>query len=66
MSGAPRRSSIPLSPNPEHRRPKDIAKRRRDHLRHIHQMTHEHQLALVEEARVARTREQKRVEQTQP
>jgi hypothetical protein len=61
MSGAPRSSFNPFSPNSEHRRPKDIAKRRRDHLRHIHQMTHEQQLALVEEARVARTREQEGV-----
>ena len=63
MSGAPRSSSIQSSPNPEHRRPTDIAKRRRDHLRHIHRMTHEQQLALVEEARVARMQEQTRVAQ---
>lgn len=37
---------------------KDGAKRRREHLRHIHRMTHEQQIALIEEARAARTREQ--------
>ena len=30
---------------------RDGAKRRREHLRHIHRMTHEQQIALVEEAR---------------
>jgi hypothetical protein len=34
------------------------AKRRREHLRHIHRMTHEQQIALIEEARAARSREQ--------
>jgi len=34
------------------------AKRRREHLRHIHRMTHEQQMALIEEARAARSREQ--------
>jgi hypothetical protein len=33
-------------------------KRRREHLRHIHRMTHEQQIALIEEARAARSREQ--------
>jgi hypothetical protein len=32
------------------------AKRRREHLRHIHQLTREQQLALIEEARAARKR----------
>ena len=30
------------------------AKRRRDHLRHIHRLTKEQQMALIEEARAAR------------
>ena len=34
------------------------AKRRREHLRHIHRMTHEQQMVLIEEARAARSREQ--------
>ncbi len=34
------------------------AKRRREHLRHIHRMTHDQQMALIEEARAARLREQ--------
>jgi hypothetical protein len=34
------------------------AKRRWEHLRHIHRMTHEQQMALIEEARAARAREQ--------
>jgi len=38
--------------------PKGRAKRRREHLRHIHRMTHEQQIALIEEARTARSREQ--------
>jgi hypothetical protein len=33
-------------------------RRRRQHLRHIHPMTHEQQIALIEEARAARSREQ--------
>jgi hypothetical protein len=37
---------------------RDGAKRRREHLRHIYRMTHEQQIALVEEARAARAREQ--------
>jgi hypothetical protein len=34
------------------------AKRRREHLRHIHRLTHEQQIALIEEARAARSQEQ--------
>jgi hypothetical protein len=37
---------------------KNGAKRRLEHLRHIHRMTHEQQIALIEEARAARSREQ--------
>ncbi len=37
---------------------RDGAKRRREHLRHIHRMTHEQQIALIEEARAARAGEQ--------
>ncbi|HEX2134660.1 MAG TPA: hypothetical protein VHG30_01970 [Microvirga sp.] len=42
------------APAAEAPRPKEIAKRRREHLRRIHRMTHEQQLALIEEARAAR------------
>ena len=38
--------------------PKDIGRHRREHLRHIHRMTHEQQIALVEEARAARRAEE--------
>jgi hypothetical protein len=34
--------------------PSASAKRRRDHLRHIHCLTKEQQMALIEEARAAR------------
>jgi len=37
---------------------KEGAKRRREHLRHIHRMTHEQQMELIQEARAARLREQ--------
>ncbi len=37
---------------------KDGAKRREEHLRYIHRMTHDQQMALIEEARAARLREQ--------
>ena len=33
-------------------------RRRREHLRHIRRMTHKQQMALIEEARAARSREQ--------
>ena len=42
----------------ERRQPKDIGRHRREHLRHIHRMTPEQQIALVEEARAARRGEQ--------
>jgi hypothetical protein len=38
--------------------PREGAKRRREHLRHIHRMSREQQIALIEEARAARSREQ--------
>ena len=38
--------------------PKDVGARRVERLRHIHRMTHEQQIALIEEARAARTQEQ--------
>jgi hypothetical protein len=48
-----------LSPSaPQAQLAKDGVKRRREHLRHIHRMTHEQQIALIEEARAARMREQ--------
>ena len=48
-----------LSPSaPQAHLSKDGAKRRREHLRHIHRMTHDQQMALIEEARAARLREQ--------
>lgn len=43
-------------------RSSDEAKRRQKHLLHIHHMTHEQQMALIEEARAARLREQNRSE----
>ena len=48
-----------LSPSaPQAHLAKDGPKRHREHLRHSHRMTHEQQIALIEEARAARTREQ--------
>jgi hypothetical protein len=41
---------------------RDEAKRPRKHLRPIYRMTHEQQVALIEEARAARLREQNRSE----
>jgi hypothetical protein len=37
---------------------KNQVKRRREHLQHIHRMTHEQKIALIEEARAARSRGQ--------
>jgi hypothetical protein len=48
-SGAQHRSVTPSSPQP----PKQTA-RRRERLRHIHPLTREQQMALIEEARAAR------------
>jgi len=44
----------------ERRLPEEIGQRRWQHLRHIRRMTHEQQIALVEEARAARQAEQAR------
>ena len=54
------RTSKAPSPRAERRHPKDIGARKREHLRHIHRITHEQQIALVEEARAARRAEQAR------
>jgi hypothetical protein len=56
MSQTPSATSISAPPGTH--LPKDGAKRRREHLRHIHRMTHEQQIVLIEEARAARSREQ--------
>ena len=40
--------------NSDERNPAKVAKRRRDRLKHIHPITREQQLALIEEARAAR------------
>jgi hypothetical protein len=45
-------------PAPRTHLSKEAGKRRREHLRNIHRLTHEQQIALIEEARVARSREQ--------
>jgi hypothetical protein len=42
----------------EHRQAKETPRSRSEHLRRIHKMTHEQQIALVEEARAARQAEQ--------
>jgi hypothetical protein len=39
---------------------KQAARRRRGHLRHIHPLTREQQLALIEEARAARLAQEQR------
>ena len=44
----------------EHRQSKATPISRSEHLRRIHEMTHEQQIALVEEARAARQAEQAR------
>jgi hypothetical protein len=49
-----KRASGPDCHNPNGSSPAGVAKRRRDRLRHIHPMTREQQMALVEEARAAR------------
>ena len=49
-SGAHRRSVTSSDTQPL----KQTARRRRDRLRHIHPLTREQQLALIEEARAAR------------
>ena len=51
-------SAISTSAPPGTHLSKHGAKRRREHLRHIHRMTHEQQIALIEEARAARAQEQ--------
>jgi hypothetical protein len=56
MSQTP--SAMSISAPPGTHLLKDGAKRRREHLRHIHRMTHEQQIALIEEARAARSRAQ--------
>jgi hypothetical protein len=56
MSQTP--SAMSISDPPGTHYPRDGAKRRREHLRHIHRMTHDQQIALIEEARAARSREQ--------
>jgi RNA polymerase sigma-70 factor (ECF subfamily) len=43
-------------------RPNRLAKRKLERLRHIHPMTHEQKIALIEEARAARLREQEQRE----
>jgi RNA polymerase sigma-70 factor (ECF subfamily) len=45
-------------PSFRHNGPRSRARRKREHLRHIHPMTRERQIALVEEARAARRTEQ--------
>ena len=42
------------------------ARRKRAHLRHIHPMTRERQVALIEEARAARRAEQRTRERQEP
>jgi hypothetical protein len=44
----------------EHFQPKETPRSRSEHLRRIHKMTREQQIALVEEARTARQAEQAR------
>jgi hypothetical protein len=51
-------SHTPAPPRAE--RPNGLAKRRLDRLRHIHPMTREQQMTLIEEARAARLAEQER------
>ena len=56
---AMQQTSSALSPlPPQAHLAKDGPKHRREHLRHSHRMTHEQQIALIEEARAARMREQ--------
>src|SRR3954469_9509289 len=52
----PMTQSAHSHPSIQHNGPR--ARRRREHLRHIHPMTRERQVALVEEARAARRAEQ--------
>jgi hypothetical protein len=54
MSQTP--SAISISAPPGAHLSKHGVKRRREHLRCIHRMTHEQQIALIEEARAARAR----------
>jgi hypothetical protein len=62
MSQIPSAMSI-SSPSGTHL-PRDGAKRRREHLRHIHRVTHDQQIALIEEARASRLREQDQNQET--
>jgi len=55
-----RNSAVPARSAAERRRPKGIKDAALEHLRHIHRMTQEQQIALVEEARAARPAEQAR------
>ena len=60
------RSVLPSDTAPERRQPNSIAGPRREHLRRIHRMTREQQIALVEEARAARQADQAHRPGSQP